>query len=225
MAVLLRHVNERPLQLIAVDPSADPRLSDWIGRLLATDAAERTPSAATAWLAFEEIVLDLLGSRWRHSAPLDARTPPPMRVAAAPATPPTLALADDAVADQPVAATARQRPADVDERFVATQRPRVVAGGAERPSKGAAAAAAAWRPRDGRVARRLARAVVLLMALAVTVAAGLSLVPGGGSTNPNGAAGSPAGHGASPAARTSPAGVGDSRSDDPSDDEPDGGEP
>jgi hypothetical protein len=63
------------------------------------------------------------------------------------------------------------------------------------------------------------------MALAVAVAAGLSLVPGGGSTNPNGAAGSPAGHGASPAARTSPAGVGDSRSDDPSDDEPDGGEP
>src|ERR687888_20856 len=42
MTVLLRHVNEPPLVLSSVDPSADPRLSDWIGRLLVKDPADRT---------------------------------------------------------------------------------------------------------------------------------------------------------------------------------------
>jgi Protein kinase domain len=123
MAVLLRHVNERPLQLIAVDPSADPRLSDWIGRLLATDPADRTPSAATAWLAFEEIVLDRLGSRWRRSALLDATpdagTPPTIRMADATAPRTAATIADD----ERFVATQRPQTAG-DERFVATQRPR-----------------------------------------------------------------------------------------------------
>jgi hypothetical protein len=123
MAVLLRHVNERPLQLIAVDPSADPRLSDWIDRLLATNPADRTPSAATAWLAFEEIVLDRLGSRWRRSALLDATpdadTPPTVRMADATAPRTAATIAED----EQFVATQRPHTAD-DERFVATQRPR-----------------------------------------------------------------------------------------------------
>ena len=41
MAILLRHVNEPPLELATVDPSADPRLSDWIARLLVKDPEDR----------------------------------------------------------------------------------------------------------------------------------------------------------------------------------------
>jgi len=68
MAVLLRHVNEEPISLSAVRPSVDPRLSDWIAGLLARDPGDRTQ---TAWLGFEEIVLDRLGSRWRRAAALE----------------------------------------------------------------------------------------------------------------------------------------------------------
>jgi protein kinase-like protein len=84
MAVLLRHVNEEPLALSAVRPAADPRLADWIARLLATDPRDRTQSAHAAWLGFEEIVLEQLGSRWRHGAALGGASVP---------TPPTLPLA------------------------------------------------------------------------------------------------------------------------------------
>jgi Protein kinase domain len=227
MAVLLRHVNERPLQLIAVDPSADPRLSDWIGRLLATDPADRTPSAATAWLAFEEIVLDRLGSRWRRSALLDAAphagTPPTNRMADATAPRTAATIADD----ERFVATQRPQTAG-DERFVATQRPQTPDDGRlvakQRPRK--AAAAVAWRPGDGRLTRRLARLVMLVMVLAVAIAAGLAIAPGDSSDPAGAPAASPAvSPAASPAARSAPTGVGDSQSDDPSDDEPDGGEP
>jgi tRNA A-37 threonylcarbamoyl transferase component Bud32 len=199
MAVLLRHVNEEPLALTAVDPSADPRLSDWIGRLLATEPADRTASADAAWLAFEEIVLDRLGSRWRRAAPLDVKP--------AAVTPATVRMVD---------ATAS------DERGIPTAMPRLAP----------VAAAVATRRHDGRRARRLARSVVLLMALAVVVAAGLAIAPGDASKTARAPAASPASRTTSPgtrrhthAARTNPAGVGDSRSDDPSDDEEDGGEP
>ena len=87
MAVLLRHVNEEPLALNALRPSVDPRLSDWLAGLLVTDPADRVQSAATAWLAFEELTLDRLGSRWRREAPLDAvpavPTPATMQLPAA----------------------------------------------------------------------------------------------------------------------------------------------
>ena len=181
MAVLLRHVNEKPLTLRAVRPSADPRLSDWIDALLATDVADRTQSAATASLAFEEIVLDEYGPRRR--------------------TPPTIRLSG------------------VTERTIM-------------PAAAAAAAAAPVRPGRPPSARRalgLARLLVLVAGFAVAIAAGLSVVHDDG----------PSRAGAAPAAsqreaarerrsanRERPqAGVGDSQSDDPSDDEEDGPEP
>jgi len=202
MAILLRHVNEQPLALTALDPSADPQISKWIDALLATEPEDRTRSAATAWLAFEEIVLDRLGSRWRRDASLgDA---PGLRPHAAPLghaprrrTPPTLPLAGGT------------RP---DQRAIPTAMPRR-----------AAAVVAAARPHrrpDGRRLRTLARSLVLLMALAVAIAVGLAIAPGD-SPPPDGRA--PAG--GPPQRHHAPSGVGDSRSDDPSDDEDDGAEP
>jgi hypothetical protein len=246
MAVLLRHVNEQALELIAVNPSADPRLSDWIDGLLATDPADRTPSAGDAWLAFEEVVIDRLGSRWRRAAPLDAApdaaTPPTVRVVDPIAgdervdpgtTPSTIGMAGGPAADERDIPTAMPRLAAA-ERL----RPAPMAGGVAKRPRGASRGAAVPKPvrgaaggaavakllHDGRRARRLARSLVLLMALAVAIAAGLAIAPGDSSKPARPPAASPAASGA-PAARTAPAGVGDSRSDDPSDDEPDDGEP
>jgi serine/threonine protein kinase len=185
MAILLRHVNEQPLTLTSVDASADPRLSEWVDRLLATDSKDRTRSAATAWMAFEEIVLDRLGSRWRRDAPLDG--------APASRTPPTVTLPD---ATQP------------DERAIPTAMPR----------RAARVAAAPPRRRDARRLRTLARSLVLVMAVAVAIAAGLAIVP----RDAPRPARAPAG---SSDTRPAPAGVGDSQSDDPSDDEEGGAEP
>jgi hypothetical protein len=188
-------VNVPPLRLQAVDPSADPRVSDWIDRLLSVEPEQRPQTAAAAWAEFEEIVLDRLGSRWRHGA-----------VATAPATaatPATLAVADGTRVDDRIAATARPR----------TTRPR--------PAP----------PRRAGGARLLARGLLLVMALAVLVAGALSLAPGGGSgpaaDRPATAPRSAPAADKRPQRRAAPApsGVGDSQSDDPSDDAPDGGEP
>ena len=165
MAVLLRHVNEEPLALSALRPSADPRLSDWIAALLATDPADRAQSAATAWLAFEEIVLDRLGSRWRREAPLDARACGPRRRRRC--SWPAATERDD----RPVPIVPPERDDGLAPR---PSCPRAAAGAA-------AAGAVARRSRGGsRRARRLARSLVLLMALAVAIAAALTIAPQGG---------------------------------------------
>jgi hypothetical protein len=208
MAVLLRHVNEEPLALSTLRPSVDPRLSDWLAGLLATDPAERVQSAATAWLAFEELTLDRLGSRWRREAPLDA-------VPAAP-TPATMRLPAATERDDRLVPMFPER----DDRRVPMSSERDD-GLARTIMPGAAAGAAGAVARRGhggtRRARRLARSLVLLMALAVAIAAALTVAPQGG--GPTSAARE--GHQTGPA----PAGVGDSQSDDPSDDEADGPEP
>jgi serine/threonine protein kinase len=68
MAVLFAHVNRPILAPIEVVPQLDPQLSTWIEHLLAKDPAQRTPSAVEAWDSLEEIVIDLLGPRWRRGA-------------------------------------------------------------------------------------------------------------------------------------------------------------
>src|SRR4051794_7127394 len=81
MAILLRHVNEPIPRVDAVDH----RIADWIERLLVKDPAQRTRSAAEAWDDFEEILISLLGPRWRREAALTTPgepgppmyTPPP----------------------------------------------------------------------------------------------------------------------------------------------------
>ncbi len=202
-AILLRHVNVPPLELSSLDPSVDPRLSDWIDRLLIKEPEDRPRTAAAAWLRLEEIVLDRLGPRWRRTSRLVAGP-------AAEATPATLPMA---------------RRTETDQRLIPTAMPRRVAA-----LGGAAAAAVAARPRDGRSARRLARSALLVMALVVAVTAALALGSGNGNQGgSNGVRTAPAAAptGAAPTAapRSTPSGVGDSQSDDPSDDEEETGEP
>ena len=100
MAILLRHVNEPIPPVKSIDPSVDEQLSDWVERLLVKDPKERTQSASDAWDDLEEIVIALLGPRWRREARLPAETasldtPRPLTPAPFEAT-----SADGAVADE-----------------------------------------------------------------------------------------------------------------------------
>ncbi|MGH2949317.1 MAG: serine/threonine-protein kinase, partial [Solirubrobacteraceae bacterium] len=70
MAILLRHVNEPIPTVRSIDTSVDQRISDWIEALLVKDPRKRTQSATEAWDDFEEIVIGLLGPRWRREARL-----------------------------------------------------------------------------------------------------------------------------------------------------------
>ena len=74
MAILLRHVNEPIPPVRSVNPDVDQSISDWIEDLLVKDPARRTRSANDAWDAFEEIIIGLLGPRWRRAARLSERS-------------------------------------------------------------------------------------------------------------------------------------------------------
>ena len=70
MAILLRHVNEQIPTVKSIDPQVDQEISDWVERLLHKDPKQRTQSANDAWDEFEEIIIGLLGPRWRREARL-----------------------------------------------------------------------------------------------------------------------------------------------------------
>src|SRR6185503_17659626 len=72
MAILLRHVNEPIPAVKSIDPSIDQGVSDWIEKLLVKDPNKRTQSATDAWDDVEEIVIGILGARWRREARLPA---------------------------------------------------------------------------------------------------------------------------------------------------------
>jgi serine/threonine protein kinase len=100
MAILLRHVNEPIPAVKSIDPSVDQDISDWIERLLVKDPKLRTQSAGDAWDDFEEIVIGVLGPRWRREARLPAGagqvdTPKPLTPAPFEGTSADPAVSDD----------------------------------------------------------------------------------------------------------------------------------
>src|SRR5947209_6100973 len=83
MAILLRHVNDPVPSPTTINPKLDPRLAEWIETLLHKDPKERPASADDAWDDLEEIVIGILGPRWRRDARLVERgatvdTPKPL---------------------------------------------------------------------------------------------------------------------------------------------------
>jgi serine/threonine protein kinase len=70
MAILLRHVNEPIPPVKSIEDSVDAGISDWVERLLVKDPKERTQSANEAWDDFEELIIGILGPRWRRAARL-----------------------------------------------------------------------------------------------------------------------------------------------------------
>lgn len=87
MAILLRHVNEEIPAVKTVRPEVDQRISDWIERLLVKEPEGRTRNAQDAWDDFEEILISLLGPRWRREARLVERRTEDTNGGAKPLTP------------------------------------------------------------------------------------------------------------------------------------------
>jgi hypothetical protein len=207
VAILLRHLKDEPPPLTQVAPSTAPAVSDWVARLLEKAPEKRPRSAAEAWEEFEEIVLATLGPRWRRTAPLpaaEATAPRPIT-----GRTPTIRRLGTALAPDP--------------RLAVTLPPRL-------PVEPPVAAAAETPPTRKRRTWRVALVLILLgWAVAVLLMSALS---GQRSTRTPSPPAAPAATaeplGTNGAATVTPApgrGVGDSRSDDPSDDEPDGPEP
>jgi protein kinase-like protein len=228
-AILLRHVNDEPPKLEA----SDPRLTDWVGDLLVKDPAKRPDSASSAWLMFEEIVIDRLGPKWRRSAMLGVAGADPSELPTAKAPRGVAAAAPG----PSLAVTAAPRGVPL----AATVAPRTAATARRRRPAAAAAAAPLGLPflHDSRAARRLASAVLVLLAVIVLIAGAITLPGGGGGggeeddSPPQGTTQPASSRQQQPqqskqtrrSNREESSGVGDSQSDDPSDDEPDGGEP
>jgi serine/threonine protein kinase len=238
VAILLRHVKDAPPPLTLVAPSTAPALSDWVGRLLEKAPEDRPSSAAEAWEALEEIVLDTLGPRWRRTArlpPQEATQPRPTSAR----TPSTEPLSTTAGAPRSLHMVAPLAVGE-DPRLADTVPPRL-------PVAAPVPALAAAARTRGRPGWRIVVAVILVgWALAVLLIGAVSGLRSGGSpssgvepaattTTAPAAAGSgdpeavaTATPTPTPTATPTPRdarGVGDSRSDDPSDDEPDRGEP
>jgi tRNA A-37 threonylcarbamoyl transferase component Bud32 len=70
VAVLYRHVHEPIPPIRSIAPDVDPRLVSWLDRMLAKEPGERFAGADAAWEALEDVVLELLGPRWRREARL-----------------------------------------------------------------------------------------------------------------------------------------------------------
>ena len=88
VAVLMRQVSDPIPPARSVNPEVDEAISNWIERLLTKEPADRVQSAGDAWGELEEIVITLVGPRWRRSARLPAPSRPPEHLPAGPATPP-----------------------------------------------------------------------------------------------------------------------------------------
>jgi predicted ATPase len=69
-AILMRHINEGIPSAVDVRHDVDPEISRWLDQLLAKDPVHRIREPLEAWEQLEEIVLRLLGPRWRRTSRL-----------------------------------------------------------------------------------------------------------------------------------------------------------
>jgi hypothetical protein len=166
VAVLMRQVSDPIPPVSEMRPGVDPRLSDWIDRLLAKDAADRTPSADVAREELDEIALAMLGPRWAREARLPASS-------------------DAAILPDVEVATPRRRATPTTRRLGTTGSAAALgatvgddSGG---PTLAPRAAAPVRTPRPRRYARLVIAAfVIVAVAATLAAAAGRSGAPTGG---------------------------------------------
>jgi hypothetical protein len=84
-AVLYRQAYEDVPAVETVVAGIDDRLAEWLGRLVKKRPEDRFQSAQEAWDRFEDIVIELLGPRWRRRARLALEPTDKHRVRSAPA--------------------------------------------------------------------------------------------------------------------------------------------
>jgi serine/threonine protein kinase len=70
VAVLYRHVHEPVPSVRTIAPDVDEGIAEWLERMLAKRPEDRFQTADEAWVALEDVVLELLGPRWRRQARL-----------------------------------------------------------------------------------------------------------------------------------------------------------
>jgi serine/threonine protein kinase len=182
LAIVWQHANDPVPDPRETHPDLDPRLCRWLEEMLAKDPADRPPSASAALDALEEIVLDLLGGRWRRAARLAA--PQVTSTSARPLTPARVEkLSDDG--DPPAGISLDD---EVERGYAATREPLAQADrtGAFRPELAAqrnrdAAASASSRPRPQPGRRTRARTLAAVAVLAIVAAIlGYALIRGDG---------------------------------------------
>src|SRR4051794_9609231 len=194
MSILLRQVNDPIPPAISVDSGVDPRISSWIEALLVKDPTDRLGSASEARGELEEILLGLVGPRWRRAAPLAVASG-----AADVVTPPTTPVGRARTASTASEAPTR-RVADGDgdgAAFAATAVPR-------RPPDNVDAARRRGGRRGGAMVRRFALLALAVLAVVAAVAnRGGTSDPTSATDGPPSARG-PAGSGARVTARPVP---------------------
>ena len=123
VAILMRHVTHAIPPVTSIAPDVDPRISDWVARLLVKDASENGPGPrSTRGTSTRRSRSTLLGPRWRRDARLQTaagdaepeyRTytegEPPVPETARPYTPPPPDLPPGPMAPPPPAGR-RRRP-------------------------------------------------------------------------------------------------------------------
>jgi hypothetical protein len=91
LAVLLQQVNAPPPPPRSIRPELDPELEEWVQWMLEKRPEDRPPDARAAWERLEEILLRVLGPRWRRDVEISGGTgdvaPPPAAATPAPAVP------------------------------------------------------------------------------------------------------------------------------------------
>src|SRR6201996_490977 len=70
VAVLYRHVHEEVPSVRTVAPDVDEGIAHWLEKMLAKRPEDRFQSADAAWMELEDVILELLGPRWRREARL-----------------------------------------------------------------------------------------------------------------------------------------------------------
>ena len=178
LAIVWQHVNDPLPDPRQARPDLDARLCQWLEELLAKDPDDRPPTAHAALEALEEIVLDLLGGRWRRDARLAAPKVGPET--ARPLTPARVEELDD---DGRVIAfssrsTSGVRPRGHDRAARARRSHELVSrGGARAPRTRGRGGRGARRRRTGAAPRRRLPMLVAAVA-AVAAIAGYALFSG-----------------------------------------------
>ncbi|MCW2767467.1 MAG: serine/threonine protein kinase [Nocardioides sp.] len=70
MGVVLRQINEPVPWISDLAPNVDTAISDWVSWLVSKSPADRPQTAVQAWDTLDEVLLGLLGPRWRREASL-----------------------------------------------------------------------------------------------------------------------------------------------------------
>jgi hypothetical protein len=69
---VMRQISEPVPWISHLAPTVDPALSDWVSWLVSKSPADRPQDATEAWRALEDVLLGMLGPRWRRDAVLSA---------------------------------------------------------------------------------------------------------------------------------------------------------